>query len=1330
VSVDATAPLPNKTRLHALWGDLFEVAVKRGCLAILQEAGLLERHAEHLQSWRSTRVADLHAHLLEQTGAVDPVERARLRSTLDHLLVTGWGLGWTAMRECLLRLRGTGVASGATSRATGGLGGGTLLSSLYCLLNLPDRRRRSELGPGVRATTLWQALGLSGLPDPSWAARGDPANADLILLLQAGEQNHLICLECSLHAPPDAEDFTQEGPHLDELERYVQRVESRGVFTRIAAEVDGERFAFSDGVVSHLGALTTPDKPLYKLCQGSSYAFRLLDLLGRRGHHLRPVTAHVIAVTNAGVETLRATFGDEPDPRARLMVALGDAYRRHTRRLEHGDQALDREIAAVQAQICRSLPPALRDQFAEAFAAPPSSRQFDVRLRERIDGFANPAAAMARRDALRWVEDAPPEVDALLGGPPRSRVAAWLKALRAPASLVSVSLRDLHAAALLAGLSAAERGRLTVLAAEGHPGIGKTTAVLEYLGRFGPSDGFLFFYASPRTVINGDVMQKVARDEQGRPSGVLALTTSSRLLHGVRARRERAHPAPRNGDTGSRYVDGAVVADGVQNLQVPAGSIEFLAPDDAQRLDEEFASSGFRKRTWDERLDVVETRREPGVLMTLARAARACLDENPSVNRLVLTAAIQGYRPAAGGVSTVERLSGIFPSAWDTPRGLRERRDFARRIPTIIAMVDEIAGDGAGAPFVHALATWLERQFVEPFAASGEPSPFRVILVLSDASLANDAVLASYLASTGDAPEKVIISGSRGPRPLRLAGSALTLGGRSLAALHVMADGFPACDLEVEYAVRLDTVDRSPAIDGGVAPSPRKAIRDQYGQARLRAAVEEVFASLSRLPCDRQVILFAQDKVILRDIRRVLVDPGSFAEYGDGPGVETFGQRLTDEQIGMLDSSVSERDRRRLIQPAVRDSKRVFLMTSSGARGVSFPHATTLIAFVPTFAVESGFMEIAQLIFRGRGVAVDPDTGEAWDGDALDRKIVLILQDFVLDDEQLDSRQWLRRTVDLVSALVLLRATILTRITGDAGIPGQRAAVVPVGRIGGDEADTSLAQSVSAFLHEGKVYLRERSPAILRTRVDRAMRDAASAFRALRLTGTPLDPARRSLATPAVLREVMDVACGAAAPLLWDTRHVSIPDATCSLGPIWLESWADVRAEEAFRFQGAYASGQARLRGLLGNCRAIERDREIPPALRRAARDVVDILQRADDLLGLTYFTRRAIGSGRLWVCLPVDYERFCALPPGEEHVGKWYQLADPESWFELLSRAAGATGAAAAQYPVLPYFEGRPFAGVTAQADPTGLDRAFDDRYFMASSELNLLNTILFVAE
>jgi hypothetical protein len=290
-----------------------------------------------------------------------------------------------------------------------------------------------------------------------------------------------------------------------------------------------------------------------------------------------------------------------------------------------------------------------------------------------------------------------------------------------------------------------------------------------------------------------------------------------------------------------------------------------------------------------------------------------------------------------------------------------------------------------------------------------------------------------------------------------------------------------------------------------------------------------------------------------------------------------------------------------------------------------------------------------------------------------------------------------------------------------------------VGRIGLEEQETSLAQSIATFLHEGAVVLRDRVPVHHRVRIDRSLRAAEEVFRELRVTGTPPDPNRRSIATPAVLRETMEVACAASTPLLWEARHAAIlalPDVTYGLGPLWLESWADMRAEEAFRFQGAYGSWQERLKGLLGNCRAIERDRDIPGPLRRAARDVVDILQRSDELLGLTFVTRRTIGSRRVWVCLPLDYERFCTLPPGEEHTGTRFRLAEPERWLEALSRAAGAQTSLSAQFPVLPYFDGRPFLALTAHGDPTGLARTFDDRYFMASSELNLLNTILFVAD
>ncbi|WP_045218220.1 hypothetical protein [Desulfonatronum thioautotrophicum] len=49
----------------------------------------------------------------------------------------------------------------------------------------------------------------------------------------------------------------------------------------------------------------------------------------------------------------------------------------------------------------------------------------------------------------------------------------------------------------------------------------------------------------------------------------------------------------------------------------------------------------------------------------------------------------------------------------------------------------------------------------------------------------------------------------------------------------------------------------------------------------------------------------------------------------------------------IIDSSVTASEREALVAEPLRDTKKVFLMTSSGARGVSFPLTTRIIAAIP-----------------------------------------------------------------------------------------------------------------------------------------------------------------------------------------------------------------------------------------------------------------------------------------------------------------------------------------------------------------------------------------------
>ncbi len=64
-----------------------------------------------------------------------------------------------------------------------------------------------------------------------------------------------------------------------------------------------------------------------------------------------------------------------------------------------------------------------------------------------------------------------------------------------------------------------------------------------------------------------------------------------------------------------------------------------------------------------------------------------------------------------------------------------------------------------------------------------------------------------------------------------------------------------------------------------------------------------------------------------------------------------------------------------------------------------------------------------------------------------------------------------------------------------------------------------------------------------------------------------------------------------------------------------------------------------------------------------------------------------------------------------------------------MSGRAAAVSVSPTALSPVLPYFKAQPYVALLARGDPTGLERVFDDRYFMASTELNLLNTLLFAS-
>ncbi|MCA1601970.1 MAG: helicase [Acidobacteria bacterium] len=1295
------SPLANAV----LWGQVFEIAIKRGVLVHLIHRKLLPLDHQNVASWTSHKTAKLYAVVKHELQVVDDNAIAMVERAVSHMLVLGYGLGWTCMREYLTRI---------SDRTRGRFE----LKALWCPLSMPNLSRDREAEALSAAQAFKEAVGV-GSAGTELTARGYPAWSDFTLWLTTPTKHpdNLLVLEFSYNAPAEVPDFAREEDHLQEIGRFARYLDLRGVFSRVCAEVKGERFALAPMLASHLGAFTSRDKPFFKLCQGASYIDKTVNILRGEEKLARPCDTRVIAVTSNGFESLAARFVPElleQEPRAKLMRQLGDAYRRVIKVPdEEAEARLDDEMRMVFKQIKRALPPEFRKQVGQLERQP--GETLDFVFRERIEGFYNPMHRFTAAEALALVNDSK-AITEYFGEPAKQALGRVLPSFEKEGA---IPLRGLHSAAVVAALRAARNDQLNVLALEGNPGIGKTTAVRRQLME-SAGDGYLFLYVSPRVVINKDVTEKFARNDDGNATGIMTVTTNATLIRNAAV--GFANMVVQEGGA-PRRIDSAAVVDGVDGLRFPeTTSTWFLAPDQEERLEHLFGGQRFLKESLNEREDLIRESHLPGVLRTLASGTATLLKAHSTVNRVVLTAAMQGYRETLRG-TTINGLTELFDKTKAASRaGMAKRLEFAARIPNIVVMVDEVAGDGAGALFVHDIAKWLDDEFLAPFENVPGGSPFKVTLIVSDASLGNEAVLDSYLNAGARAPDKVLVSKSAGNRPFRLAATHVQVGSQRPLVLHVMTNSFPASCLEAEYLIRLNKL--QPELrDDGTPKTVRERIRSQVGGLLLASARQEILKAVQAGAS--QVIYFAQDKEFLRKLKKALTTRGNLRVSGGEVIVldEEDGPVLGRREVEILDSSVKATTRKRLVQEKTRDRIKVFLMTSSGARGVSFPKATYIIASVPRFNIESSLMEVAQLIYRGRGEYTDEMTREKRSGDEVPRKLVMLVDDFMAEEElNEDPRSWVRRASDIVTLLLMLRSTIHTRIKGDAGLPGKDIALVPVGYVGSSELLSTMSQALEGFRKEGRVYVHEGNPDELVALVSAALQNAENLFSTFQLTSSSTDPDFATVTSPQDLDDLVYAATQEASPLVSrPSGALVLPENVACVGPFWMEDWSACDKVEAFVFDKYSAAVELAQNELKGQLYTIAKETDYPSKIRDPARDLYRILAREQEEAKREFATLKPLASKATWLAVPLDYPRFWRKANPAD--GLRMVIREEEDWRLALGRALQSTGTI---LPVIPRYEDYPYAASVGMPDPARLEQVFDDRYFMASTELNLLNTLL----
>lgn len=854
-----------------------------------------------------------------------------------------------------------------------------------------------QLDPELRSTE----LDLS-----QYIKKGRFLKADTLVLLEWGQQesvqehgekaHHLhesyrkrwriVCCDLSIHSI--TQDRLRDLSDITTLRRMLiselNYLRSRGVFSNLNFHVEEglPENLFADGLETYLTAFKKEDKESAKLIQAGSYTYDFYALLCERGM-IGPedeVICHAFGVTDRGINSMNVS-------------------RKHMRIL----------------QTCQTI-----------YQRDPSPSVID-RARDNL-------IEVSRSIARRSFEDIGPLFDALLAFDRHPDGCFWLPTHHEVVSVMSPKdLLPLEQCAshLLDDLGGREKAALLTiqnahtqlvqqelashdpyLFLTGNPGIGKTTAIVEYLKQCAcQNEGFLFFYVSPRKQVNLDLIEKFRENEKGPISGsILAITASATLLE------DRPDPTV---FYYSSQLQGSHSRQGIKAM------VHFLEAETSEREGNQNqqhrrgqVSSLLEDQIWDRGVQTV------GVLNSICQALAANM-QDPLSPTIVATLSIQALKKRQGGGDTLTHLDKIFASARisKTGRMLPEKmRALAARIPHLIFMVDEVTGDESGVAFLAGL-----HAFAKKHALFSPDSPFHTKIIVADASIVDESVIYRHLQTDTYEPEKIYFQQVRDLSVLTPLSRTILKPFKGQAAVQLNSNTYPASKLHLTYHVCIECLE----FKEQQTELPKSVLTATVQERMCEEMVKLLEQPLGQVP---QVLVYIQDKGRLSNLITLLE-----------PALPSF---IREQDYLEIHANISDADRKMVEKQ--RKTVRVVFMTASASRGLSFPEATHFLVDVPRFEIEMNMMEILQVIYRGRGGPHDREH----------KYVQLYLSDRTFYYQREDRARSLReRALGLLNMLLILKTSIMTRIRGAGQIGRNHFSMVPIGgksvsTAGGTFADT------------------------------------------------------------------------------------------------------------------------------------------------------------------------------------------------------------------------------------------------------------------------------------
>ncbi|MDD1414733.1 helicase [Dolichospermum sp. ST_con] len=782
-----------------------------------------------------------------------------------------------------------------------------------------------------------------------YKGKGDFLNADSLILLKYRNNYRVLCLDLSvfsIHTDEDMENIDYVEIIRRLLLRDINYIRSKSVFSSLRIDTESLGLDFSPSLKEYFTAFKSKDKESAKLIQAAGYIYSFCQFLEKTPiiPNISKLVCNAVGYSDRSFNTI-SIQAENLD----IFQTCYQIYKLHDNK-EEITNARHRVLNQIKRNAASSFDRG-KELVNSLLEITPDTINILPRHTEKIPDFYNSVAAVPQ-ELISSLN--------LTGNP---------------------NFREAHSQLIKKYLISEN----TYIFLTGNPGIGKTTAIVDFLKQY-KDDGFLLFYVSPRKQVNLDIIEKFKDKETSEliDDRIFAINSHSNLIQDNHGKFSVAY-------TSNQYEDDF-------NL----GGVDFLNSENVERKSRR---KDRLEHITDDTFQDVGTKTK-GVLNSICEGLYNLISCE-EYNQIIATASTQSLKKTDYG-DTLKHLTKIFRDAYHTGEDKifpEKMRNISRRIKHLFIMIDEITGDEGGVEFLDGI-----QKIVSKYQLTSPENGFNTKIIVADASIVDKNVICQHLEDTTPEPNKVYCRKAEcNIQPL----SVESFKFNNLPAIIINTNTYPAKSLTISYQILIESCKFTDK-----TKLKNKSDLEKKSQ-------EEIFQDIQNLiqKSDvEQFIVYIQNKPKLAE----LID-----KIQSKLGKDNFIKNIHYLEIH---ANISEYEKQQIKK--YQENVKVVFMTASGSRGLSFPKAKHILVEIPKFEVEKNLMEIIQVIYRGRGNDIIDNQDKYLTFYLAERSI------YYQDNQELSQQESI---LSLLNLLLILKASIMTRIQGYGNIGRKNYLLIPIG---------------------------------------------------------------------------------------------------------------------------------------------------------------------------------------------------------------------------------------------------------------------------------------------